>query len=115
MLFAMLQEQHDKQIAAMTATNKANMNAMMERMNAILAGGGEKRMAQHDKDNPPPGRNRCPPAGTGTGTDQTKQPQKQKALCPHCKTCVLHKENCLELEANKDKHWQGWKSVNANA
>ncbi len=70
MLFAMLQEQHDKQIAAMTATNKANMDAMMERMNAILAGGGEKRTAQHDKDNPPPGRNRRPLAGT----DQTKQP-----------------------------------------
>ena len=29
MLFAMLQEQHDKQIAVMAATNKANMEAMM--------------------------------------------------------------------------------------
>jgi hypothetical protein len=37
MLFAMLQEQHYKQIAAMTATNKANMDAMMERMNAMVA------------------------------------------------------------------------------
>jgi hypothetical protein len=74
MLFAMLQEQHDKQFAAMTATNKANMDAMMERMNAILAGGGEKQTAQHDKDNPPPGQNRHPLTGTGMGTDQTKQP-----------------------------------------
>ncbi len=74
MLFEMLQEQHDKQIAAMTATNKANMDAMMERMNAILAGGGEKGTAQHDKDNPPPGRNRRPLAGMGTGMDQIKQP-----------------------------------------
>jgi hypothetical protein len=46
MWFAMLQEQHDKQIAAMTATNKANMDAMMERMNAIMAGGREKQRAQ---------------------------------------------------------------------
>jgi Pyruvate/2-oxoacid:ferredoxin oxidoreductase delta subunit len=118
MLFAMLQEQHDKQIAAMTATNKANMDAMMERMNAILAGGGEKRTAQHDKDNPPPGRNRRPltGTGTGTGTDQTKKPRKQKALCPHCKTFVLHKpDNCTELKANKDKRWPGWKSVHAIA
>ncbi len=116
MLFAMLQKQHIKQIAAMTATNKANMDAMMERMNAILAGGGEKRTAQHDKDNPPPGRNRLPLAGTGTGTDQTKQPQKQKALSPHCKKFVLHKpDNCTELEANKDKRWLGWKSVHAIA
>jgi hypothetical protein len=38
MLFAMLQEQHDKQIAAMAATNKANMDAMMEWMNAMVAG-----------------------------------------------------------------------------
>jgi hypothetical protein len=43
MLFAMLQEQHDKQIAAMAAPNKANMDVMMERMNAFLAGGGEKQ------------------------------------------------------------------------
>jgi hypothetical protein len=37
-LFVMLQEQHSKQIAAMNATNKANMDAMMERMNALVAG-----------------------------------------------------------------------------
>jgi hypothetical protein len=40
MLFAMLQEQHDRQIAAMTAKNKAIMDTMMERMNALVAGGG---------------------------------------------------------------------------
>ena len=73
-MFAMLQEQHDKQIAAMTATNKANMDAMMERINSILAGGGEKQTAQNDNDNTPPGQNRHPLVGTGTGTDQTKQP-----------------------------------------
>jgi hypothetical protein len=76
MLFAMLQEQHDKQIAVMTATNKANMDAMMEMLNAILAGGGEKQTAQQEKENTPPGGNRRPPAGTGTGTDQTKKPRK---------------------------------------
>ncbi len=116
MLFAMLQEKHNKQIMAMTATNKVNMDAMMERMNAILAGGGEKRTAQHDKDNPPPGQNRHLLAGTRMGTDQTKQPRKQKALCPHCKKFVLHKpDNCTELEANKDKGWPGWKSIHAIA
>jgi len=92
------------------------MDAMMERMNAILAGGGEKQTAQQDKENTPPWGNRRPPAGTGTGTDQTKKPRKQKALCPHCKTFVLHKpDNCTELEANKDKRWPGWKSVHAIA
>ena len=43
MLFTMLQEQHDKQITAMTATNKANMDAMMERMNALVTGKGNDR------------------------------------------------------------------------
>jgi hypothetical protein len=33
MLFAMLQEQHNKQMATMVASNKANMDAMMEQMN----------------------------------------------------------------------------------
>ncbi len=106
----MLQKQNDKQIMAMTATNKANMDAMMERMNAIMAGGREKQTAQQDKENTPPGGNRRPPAGTGTGTgtDQTKNLRKQKALCPHCKTFVLHKpDNCPELKANKDKQWPG--------
>jgi hypothetical protein len=74
MLFTMLHNQYDNQIAAMTATHKANRDALMERMNAILAGGGEKQTAQHDKDNTPLGQNRRPLAGTGTGTDQTKKP-----------------------------------------
>jgi hypothetical protein len=40
MLFAMLQEQHDKQIAAMAATNEASMEVMLEKMNARVIGGG---------------------------------------------------------------------------
>jgi len=64
MLFAMLQEQHDKQIAAMAATNKANMDAMMERMNALVAGrGGDRRTPaqQPDKEyTPPSGSNISP-------------------------------------------------------
>jgi hypothetical protein len=115
MLFAMLQEQQDKQIAAMAATNEASMNAMMEKMHALVAGrGGNRRTPtqQLDKDNTPPGGNIRPP----TDTNRTKKPRKQKAICPHCKTFVLHKpENCPELEANKDKCWPGWKSVHATA
>jgi hypothetical protein len=103
-LFMMLHKQYHNQIAAMTATHKANMDELMERMNAILASGREKQTTQHDKENTPPGRNRRPLTGTATGMDQTKKPQKQKALCPHCKTFVLHKpDDCTELEANKDK------------
>jgi hypothetical protein len=113
MLFAMLQEQHDKQIAAMAATNKANMEAMMEKMNALVAGRDRRTPAQQpDKENlPPPGSNIGHPVNS-----DAKKPRKKKALCPHCKTFVLHKpDNCPELEANKDKRWPGWKSVHATA
>ncbi len=114
-LFAMLQEQHNKQIAAMAATNEASKNAMMEKMNALVAGrGGNRRTPtqQLDKNNTPPGGNIHP----STDTNRTKKPRKQKTICPHCKTFVLHKlENCPELEANKDKLWPGWKSVHATA
>ncbi len=37
LLFAMLQNQHAKQIAQMEATNKTNMDAMIEQMNALVA------------------------------------------------------------------------------
>ena len=98
MLFAMLQEQHEKQIASMEATNKANMEAMMERMNALMAAG-------YNKENVAPG-----------GTMQTgggpKRPRAKKHHCPHCKKMVLHKAtDCYELEVNKDKRFIGWKSA----
>jgi hypothetical protein len=64
MLFAMLQEQHDKQIAAMTATNKANMDAMMERMNALVTGGGGRGPTHQDKEITPTVGNILP---TSTG------------------------------------------------
>jgi hypothetical protein len=107
MLFAMLQEQHDKQIAAMTATNKANMDAMMERMNALVTGGAGRRPTQQDKASTPTEGNSLPTL-TGSGITQPKKPKRQKCISPHCKMFVLHKpKNCVKLEANKDKHWPG--------
>ena len=98
MLFAMLQEQHDKQIASMEATNKANMDAMMERMNALVASGYNKE-------------NVIPPGATPTGGG-TKCPRAKKHHCPNCKKMVLHKATeCYDLEANKDKRFDGWKSA----
>jgi hypothetical protein len=58
MLFAMLHKQYDNQIVAMTATHKANMDALMERINAILAGGGENKWHKMT-------RTTLPPGGTG--------------------------------------------------
>jgi len=97
LLFAMMQEQHDKQIAAIMAANKSSMDAMMERMNALAAGKGV------GKENTKP---------TDDNKDK-KPPQRNKHLCPHCKIQVLHKaKNCPELEENAHKRWTGWKSVN---
>ena len=43
MMFALLQEQHQLQLKAMAAANKVAMEAMMERMNALVtAQGGRK-------------------------------------------------------------------------
>jgi hypothetical protein len=115
MLFAMLQEQHDKQIVAMTATNKANMDAMMERMNALVTGGAGGCQTQQDKASTPTVRNSLPTL-TGSGTTQPKKPKMRKCIFPHCKMFILHKpKNCVKLTANKDKHWPGWKLVHTIA
>jgi hypothetical protein len=99
MLFAMLQEQHNKQIATMKANNKANMEAMMERINAIAAtvGGGNKE-------------NSSPNSGTNKPA-KGKRAKKPMHLCPNCKKMVVHlAEHCYELEVNKDKRYDGWVS-----
>jgi hypothetical protein len=97
LLFAMMQEQHDKQIAAIMAANKSSMDAMMERMNALAAGKGVGKENTKPTDN----------------SKEKKPPQRKKHLCPHCKIQVLHKaKNCPELDENAHKRWTGWKSVN---
>jgi hypothetical protein len=109
LLFSMMQEQHDKQIAAIMAANKSSMDAMMERMNALVAGKGGGKGAtttqQNDKEKTKP-----------TEESKDKKPTRGKHTCPHCKLSVLHKAaNCPELEENAHKRWTGWKSVNDTA
>ena len=82
----------------MEATNKANMDAMMERMNALVAAGYNKE-------------NVIPPGATPTGGGP-KRPRAKKHHCPNCKKMVIHKAtDCYELETNKDKWFDGWKSA----
>jgi hypothetical protein len=108
MLFAMLQDQHAKQIAQMEAANKTNTDAMMEKMNAFVEGGGAQQAHQPDKENTPPGRNVIPLGGG----DQVRKPRWKKALCPNCKCFVLHKPAiCYELKANKASCYPEWKSI----
>ena len=115
MLFAMLQKQHDRQIAAITDTNKANMDAMMERMNTLVTGGAGRCPTHQDKESTPAVGNSLP-TSTGSGAPQHKKPKRRKCMCPHCKMFVLHiLANCVEFKANKDKCWPGWKLVHAIA
>jgi hypothetical protein len=87
MLFAMLQDQQAKQIAQMEATNKTNMDAMIERMNTLVAAGGAQQAHQLDMENTPPGRNVTPPGSS----NQAKKPKLKKVLCPNCKCFVMRK------------------------
>jgi hypothetical protein len=108
-LLAMLQEQHNRQIAAITATNKANVDRIMERMNALVEGRVGRCPTHQDKESTPTVGNSLP-TSTGSGTTQPKKPKRCKCMCPHCKMFILHKpKNCVKLEANKDKRWPGWK------
>ncbi len=107
MLFAMLQEQHNRQIAAMTATNKANMDAMMERMNALVTGGAGRHPTNQDKESTPSVGNSLPTL-MGSGATQPKKLKRRKCMCPHCKMFIPHKpKNCVDFKANKDKRWPG--------
>jgi hypothetical protein len=115
MLFTMLQEQHDRQIMVMTATNKANMEAMMERMNALVTG-GEGRCPTHQDKESTPTVGISLPTSTGSGATQPKTPKRRNCMCPDCKMFVLYKpKNCVELKVNKNKRWLGWKSVHTIA
>ena len=72
MLFAMLQDQHTKQIAQIEAANKTNMDSMMERMNALIAAAGARQTHQPDKENTPPTGNVKHPTGGG---ERVKKPR----------------------------------------
>jgi hypothetical protein len=108
LLFTMLQEQHDRQLATMAVANKANMDAMMEKMNAPVAAGGGR-----NKENTPPAATPTSTGGsTASGGDTIKRPKREKTLCPNCKSFVFHShDKCYELKSNKDARYPGWKSV----
>jgi hypothetical protein len=96
MMFALLQEQHKHQMEAMAASSQKAMDAMMERMNALIAGHGKAA----DKENTPPIKDNA-----HSGTRGTKQNKKK---CIHCGKHVFHKSvDCYELKANASKHWIG--------
>jgi hypothetical protein len=97
MMFALLQEQHQFQLKAMAAANKAAMEAMMEHMNALVTAQGGRKYPAADKENTPPLTN-------GGKEDDPKKGyiRCKKALCPHCKAFVYHKpENATSWRRTK--------------
>ena len=86
------------------------MDAMMEKMNALVAAGGGR--SNNDKENQPPAG---ATGGSNGGGDASRKPRRRKILCPHCKSFVYHKpDKCYELESNKASRYSGWKSVLTN-
>jgi hypothetical protein len=84
----------------MATANQKAMEAMFERMNAIVGSHGKAA----DKENMPPTL-----GNTGSSTGGTKRIRKK---CSHCGKHVFHKSaDCYELKANTSKRWTGWKSV----
>ncbi len=100
MMFALLQEQHTSQMEAMAAANQKSVDAVLEQMNAMLAG---QRKAG-DKEN-------IQPVNANSGT-RTGEAAHKKKRCPHCRKLVFHMATkCYELEASASKRWTGWKLV----
>ncbi len=96
MMFTLLQEQHKKQLKAMATVNQKAMEAMFERINAIV--GAQCKAV--DKENTLPAT-----GNMGKSTGGTKRNRKK---CTHCIKYVFHKpSNCYKLEANTSKRWTG--------
>ncbi len=91
MLFVMLQDQHTKQIAKIEAANIANMDAMMERVNAIMTANSGKPMHQPDKENNPPGGNLNLPTG---GSKRVKKPRRKRHYVPTARRLFSTSRNC---------------------
>jgi hypothetical protein len=97
MMFALLQDQHKAQLEVMAAANKHAMDAMLERMNVLIAGQGKAA----DKVTAT-----IPNSNTGQSSNTIN---RKKKVCINCGKLIFHKpQTCHELEANARKHYPGW-------
>jgi hypothetical protein len=87
MMFTLLQEQHKAQLEAMAAANKQAMNAMLERMNALIA--GQVKAAEE-------------PTATVPNSYSGNAPNtanRKKKVCTNCGKLVFHKlQTCYKLQ-----------------
>ncbi len=92
MIFALLQEQNKNWMEAMATASQKAMDAMMERMNALVAGHGKPL----DKENTM--------HATGNASSSTGGRKRNKKKCTNCGKHVFHKPvDCYKLEANSSK------------
>ncbi len=86
MMFALLQEQHKAQLEAMMAANIQAMDAMLQRMNALIADQGkavDKVTAT------------IPNSNTGQASNTTN---RKKKVCTNCRKLVFHKpQTCKQM------------------
>ncbi len=98
MMFALLQDQHKAQLKAVATANKQAMDAMLECMNALIAGQGkavDKVTAT------------IPNSNTGQASNTMN---RKKKVCTNFGKLIFHKpQTCYELESNASKCYPGWK------
>jgi hypothetical protein len=83
MMFALLQDQHKAQLEAMAAANKQAMDAMLERMNALIAGQGKAA-------------NKVTAMIPNSNKDQASNTaNRKKKVCVNCGKLIFHKPQNL--------------------
>ena len=110
MMFAMMQEQHQEQLNAMRESNaeemktaNAAMAQMAKNMQTMMA--TMPCMSKTEVENNTRTKELKP-------WDKPGYVKRDQKMCPNCKRVVYHKpERCLELETNKGKRRENWKSV----
>jgi hypothetical protein len=89
MMFALLPEQHKAQLEVMAAANKQAIDAMLERMNALIVGQGKVA----DKPTAT-----VPNSNTGQAPNTANCKEK---VCMNCRKLVfLKSQTCYKLESN---------------
>ena len=108
LIFTLQQETHNKEMKAMKEALET-MKGELEQ----LAKHGQKKGGSTTNENSNPNTQATDTARTRPAVKfKVRQTMLEKrALCPNCKCYIKHRpEDCLELEANKEKRNETWSS-----
>ena len=113
-MFVTMQEQHQEQLNAMRESNaseiktaNSEMAEMAKSMQIMIAAmPGMNKTAEEDNK-----KTNTQMKGV-KWWDKPGYVKRDPKTCPNCKRVVYHKpDKCLELEANKEKRRDNWKSL----